>query len=209
MVSTVDIEYKAIFDRLRSSTIIQDVKSHYKSEPTKAITYFYFDFNDLSLQRTEKFIRSLIVQLSAQYRHLPESLQSAYSRSQNGQNQLTTEELILLFRQMARDFNSTYILLDALDECTDRKDLFEFLKGLMDGKADNFHIIATSRKENDITTYLKPLVTCQISIQDAVVDADIRVHILKRISTDPKLKKWPIDARKEIEDILMRGAKGM
>lgn len=70
-------------------------------------------------------------------------------------------------------------------------------------------ILATSRKENDISTSLEPLVTCQICIQNALVDADIRVHILERLSNDMKLKKWPVIVQKEIEDALMNGAKGM
>ena len=200
---------RTLFDRTHSSTITQDVLSNYQSEPTIAVAYFYFDFNDSDKQRTEKLIRSLIVQLSAQCLHLPASLQLAYSRSQNGQNQLTVEDLRTLLHQVLESFNSTYILLDALDECTDREDLLEFMEALVDWNVNDLHVLATSRKENDIAMSLEPLVTCQLCIQSALVDADIRVHILDRLSTDVKLKKWPTNVQKEVEDTLMRGAKGM
>lgn len=154
-------------------------------------------------------IRSLIVQLLAQDPHLLESLQSAYSRSQNGQNKLSIKELTALLRQMMKAFNSTYILLDALDECTDRKDLLEFIEVLRDWNIDNLHILATSRKEKDIARSLEPLITCQLCIQSALVDADIRIHVLDRLSTDPRLKKWPVGIQKEIEDALTKGANGM
>lgn len=197
------------FNRINSSTIIQDVVSSYQSEPTIAVAYFYFDFNDSDKQQTGMLIRSLIVQFAAQCPHPCEPLQSAYSRSQNGQKQPIIDDITAILRQILEAFNATYILLDALDECTDRDDLLEFIETLMGWNIDKLHILTTSRKENDIAASLKSLVTFQLCIQSALVDADIRVHILERLSSDPKLKKWPPGVQKEIEDALMRGAKGM
>lgn len=74
----------------------------------------------------------------------------------------------------------------------------------MDRKTSNLHLLATSRKENVIATFLEHLITCQL-----LVDADICVHVLERLSNDPKLKKWPIAIQKEIEDASIRGAKGI
>lgn len=192
-----------------SSTIIQDVISKYQSKPMTAIAYFYFDFNDSDKQRTEMLIRSLIVQFAAQCSHLPESLKSAHSRSQGGHKQPTIGDMTIILRQILKSFNTSYILLDALDECTDRQDLFEFIESLMGWNINNLHVLTTSRKENDIAMSLEPLVTCQLCIQSALVDADIRVHIVEKLSNDSRLRKWPVDVQKEIENALMRGAKGM
>lgn len=154
-------------------------------------------------------IRSLIVQFMAQCRHLPDILQSAHSRWESEQKQPKIEEMTAILRQMVNCFNATYILLDALDECTDREELFKFIKAVIGWKITNLHILTTSRKENDIATSLEPLVTCELSIQDKLVGADIRVHVLERLSNDSKLQKWPINVRKEIEDALTKDAKGM
>lgn len=151
-------------------------------------------------------LRSLIAQFAAKCPRLPEFLRSAYSQSQS---ELTIEEMKPILHQMLKSFNTTYILLDALDECTDREDLLEFVEALVGWNIDNLHVLTTSRKENDITMFLEPLVTCQLCIQSALVDADIRVYILDRLSNDLKLRKWPVDVRKEIEDALMTGANGM
>lgn len=183
--------------------------SNYCSEPKIAVAYFYFDFNDINKQQSEKLIRSLILQLASQCTHLPERLQWAYSRSQKGQNQPTTEELTVLLQQILISFSSTYVLLDALDECTDRENLLEFVEAFMDWRIDNLHLLVTTRKENDIARSLEPLLTEQLCIQSALVDVDIRVHILERLSNDPKLRKWPIEVQNEIEDVLSRGANGM
>lgn len=155
------------------------------------------------------FLRSLIAQFAAQCRSLPESLQSAHSGSQSKQKQPTIEKMVFILSQMLKSFKATYIVLDALDECTDREDLLQFIEALMGWNIDKLHVLTTSRKENDIAASLETLVTCQLCIQSALVDADIRVHVLERLSNDPKLKKWPISVQKEIEDALIQGAKGM
>ena len=192
-----------------ASTIIQDVIRSFQSHPGIAVAYFYFDYNNSEKQSTGTFLRSLIVQLSGQCPILPDFLQSAYSQSQNGQQQPTDESLELLICQMLKNFDNIYILVDALDECTDRESLLEFKEKLMGWKLDGLHLLTTSRKERDIDDSLQGLVTNQISIQSALVDADIRVHVLERISSDPKLGKWPVNIKKEIEDALTNGAKGM
>jgi hypothetical protein len=53
-----------------SSTIIEDVLYHYH-DPTMAVIYFYFDFNDVEKQQYEKMLRSLITQLSLQCTSTP------------------------------------------------------------------------------------------------------------------------------------------
>ena len=100
-------------------------------------------------------------------------------------------------------------MLDALDECTDRENLLEFVEAFMDWRIVNLNVLVTSRKENDIASSLEPLLTAQLCIQSALVDVDIQVHILERLSNDPKSRKWPIEVQKEIEDVLSRGANGM
>lgn len=106
-------------------------------------------------------------------------------------------------------FTGIYILLDALDECTDREDLLEFIETVMNWNIHGLHLLATSRRGNNIAISVESLVTCELCIQNALVDVDIRLHIQERLSNDSKLRKWPIDIQREIEDTLMKSANGM
>ena len=90
-----------------------------------------------------------------------------------------------------------------------RADLFEFVEALIGWNFDNLHVLVTSRKKNEITTSLEAFITCQLCTPNALIDADIRVHILEMLSNDPKLKKRSFDAQKEIERALLRVAQGM
>ena len=193
----------------RSSTIVQDVMLHCQSDQTVAIMYFYFDFSDTEKQRYENFIRSLVVQLSKQSMNTPEVLSTIYSRCQEGQQQPTTDDLVLTLQHMLRDFHEIFIILDALDECTEREELLGLVEKIVDWKLEKLHVLATSRRENDIEETLTPLITGQICIQSALVNADICVHIRERLQNDRKLRKLPKDVRIEIEKTLIDGANGM
>jgi osmotically-inducible protein OsmY len=91
----------------------------------------------------------------------------------------------------------------------EREELLELIETILAWKIENLHILATSRNEKDINDFLESLVTGQISIEGASVDADIRTHIREQLKKDSKLRKWPANIQTEIEETLMKGAAGM
>ncbi len=173
-----------------------------------AMGYFYFDFSDPEKQRHENLVRSLIVQFSARASKVPEALETLYSQNKDGQTQPSTDALIAVLEIIFQAFDQSFIIIDALDECSDRQELLSFINGIIDWKVGKLHILATSRKETDISEVLDPLITEQISIQN-LVNADIRLYVQERLRNDTKLKKWPDKIRMEIETTLMDGAHGM
>lgn len=82
-----------------------------------------------------------------------------------------------------------YVILDALDECTDREELLPFIREVTASKLQDLHIMATSRWEKDIEDELSPVADHNINIQSAIVDEDIPDYIRDRLATDTKLKK--------------------
>jgi hypothetical protein len=167
--------------KICSSTIVQDVIRHYESEPEVAVAYFYFDFNDSEKQRHENLIRSLIIQLCTQSEKTPESLDALFARSQDEQQQPTTDALTLTLQYILGNFQQTFIILDALDECKERVELLGLIEEIVNWKLDKLHILATSRRERDIEESLESLIIGQICIQSALVNADIHTHICERL----------------------------
>jgi hypothetical protein len=127
----------------------------------------------------------------------------------NGKQQPSTGELLTALRQMIQEFNETFIILDALDECKEREELLADIEGMAGWKLGKLHILATSRREKDIEETLEPLVTGQICIASALVDADIQTYLHEKLQNDSKLKSWPANVQKEIQETLMDGAHGM
>lgn len=107
----------------------------------------------------------------------------------------------------------TYIILDALDECAERDELLTDLEAIISWEDASLHVLTTSRREKDIEEVLTTLSDTRnrISIQSALVNADIRTYIHYRLQIDRKLKKWQKlpKVQLEIEDTLMRKADGM
>jgi hypothetical protein len=198
-----------LIDYIRSSTVIEEVKFQYKSNPSVVIAYFYFDFNDTEKQRHDKFTCSLIEQLAWQSAKALACLQSVFSHSQDGRQQPTQDSLELTLQQMFVEFEETFIILDALDECKEREKLLILLKSLTSWGTGKLHVLATSRRERDIEETLESLATSEICLQSAVVDVDIHTYLSERLQNDLKLRKWPANVRGEIEQTLMDGAQGM
>lgn len=191
-----------------SSTIIEDVFLHCRTNPSAAIAYFYFDFNDEQKQGHNNLICSLVVQFMDQLAFIPGALSTFYSKKNTGQGRPRTDDLTGILKTILGEFQHAYIVLDALDECRDREKLLTFIEETVNWKLGNIHFLATSRKERDINDCLTSLVTTEVTISSTDVDMDIQCYVRERLAKDPKLSKWPTKVREEISLSLMSGAHG-
>ena len=132
-----------------------------------------------------------------------------YQKCGNGGQQPAEEVIRSLLKDLIAGKVHKYIMLDALDECTDREDLLTVLYDLVISKPQGFRILATSRRERDIEDRFIGIADHNISIQSAVVDEDIRVYVRSRLATDTKLKKWPPSVQEEIITVITNKASGM
>jgi hypothetical protein len=196
-----------------SSTIIEHLLQHCHDDASMVTAYFYFDFNDTQKQDPKPMLRSLLCQLLQRSFTIPNSVDALFSACDNGQRQPSLHALLEVIPQVMQQFTHAYIILDALDECTQRQELMDMLETVARWQLDNVHLLITSRKERDIESSLESYVTEEdtICLQRDVVDKDIQQYVQQQLSDNKKLVKWNKDAaiRQEIEAALMRGARGM
>jgi hypothetical protein len=178
-------------------------------ESDTAVGYFYFDFNDVEKQSSAKAVRSLLFQFTQQNSDGMRGLEQLYQRYGSGQQQPTEETIHSLLQEVMKSIKSKYIILDALDECTDREDLLTFIYDLTHSEFHGLRVLATSRRERDIEEQLREAADYNIDIQNAVVDRDIRVYVQDRLAADNKLKKLPRSTHEEIIGVMMKKANGM
>ena len=127
-------------------------------EPTESlgIAYFFFDGRDSQkeLQLHNKLIRTLISQLSdTRHSGISEKLADLYKRCGELQ-QPSDEQLQNVLCDILDGFSQAYIVIDALDECTDREKTLNWLNKLIldtNRKAANIHVVVTGRPERDIS----------------------------------------------------------
>ncbi|KAE8823749.1 hypothetical protein PTNB73_10123 [Pyrenophora teres f. teres] len=196
-----------------SSTIIEHLLQHCYDDTSMVTAYFYFDFNDTQKQDPELMLRSLLYQLLQSSVMIPKGVDALFSSCENGKRQPSLHTLLEVTRQAMEEFTHVYVILDALDECTQRSELMDMLETVAEWQLDNLHLLMTSRKEWDIETSLERYVGEEdaISLQREVVDQDIQRYVQQRLRGKTSLAKWTKDAAisQEVEDALIRGAHGM
>jgi hypothetical protein len=194
-----------------SSTVLEDVLQCANHDPGTVVAYFYFDFSDPQKQDPESMIRSFVCQLSQQFIKIPPDLDELYTSCENGYRQPSPIKLFKTLRQMIEDFPRTYIIIDALDESSNRRELMKTVTNMLGWKLQGLHVIFTSRKEGDIMRTLERNISYEniVCLQKKEVNEDIQVYVRKRLSEDESLQKWRDDVRPRIESSLIKGAHGM
>jgi hypothetical protein len=117
--------------------------------------YFYFDFNDKQKQDPELMLRSLLCQLLQRSVVIPKDVDVLFSFCENGRRQPSLHAFLEATRQAMQEFAYVYVVLDALNECTQRPELMDVLETVVGWQLDNLYLLMTSRKERDIKSSLK------------------------------------------------------
>ncbi|KAL8918370.1 MAG: hypothetical protein Q9208_007389 [Pyrenodesmia sp. 3 TL-2023] len=195
-----------------SATIIERLIDLCSNEPDYALAYFYFAFDDQALQSVENMIRSLAAQLCSQCTSIPHCVESLYSKCSKGQWQPTQDSLGSMLSQLFGCFKQVFIVLDALDECTERHNLILALEDMAGWQKLELHLLTTSRKELELEECMNGLTkeADRIGIQGMPVADDISSYVLGRLRTDRRLKRWhKPELEEEIAMTLTSKAHGM
>jgi hypothetical protein len=196
-----------------SSTVVEHLLQHCNDDARMVTAYFYFDFNDAQKQDPELMLRSLLSQLLQRSSTMPKGVDTLFSACNNGQRQPSSHALLEVIPQVMQQFTHVYIVLDALDECTQRPELMDTLETMARWHLHSVHLLMTSRKERDIESSLEGYIEEEddVCLQRDVVDKDIQRYVTQRLSDDKALAKWNKDAvvKQEIEASLTNGARGM
>lgn len=196
-----------------SSGIVEDLLPDCRNDPARALAYFYFDFNESAKQDPLSMVKSLLRQFMDRCARTPQALQSTYASCQNGQREPSYLELDDALKNIVETSPTSYIVLDALDECTARTELFEILEQIHSWGIANLHVLVTSRIEVDIEEALEGIVpkSDRVCLESRLVNQDIRTYIVERLQQDKFLRRWQQDLaiQEEIQSTLVQKAGGM
>lgn len=155
---------------------------------------------------------------------LPPSLQQLYEKHYRGDSQPRYEELKVTFLAITQQFESIFLVLDALDECTpsQRAELCEFFSEIVELSVistpttatnnGNVKLFVTSRKEPDIERVFMRKSFPKIEIQAEKIDHDIKVYVQAQIEQrldDGRLDLGNMALKDKIFDALTTKAGGM
>ncbi|KAJ6264017.1 Ankyrin-1 [Drechslerella dactyloides] len=192
------------------STIIEHLKAKVcGNDPMVRVIYYYFDFADAKKQTLDNFLQSAIYQLlSATTGNLPETGTALYDKH-SGLQEPSSDELLDAFVDLLSEFPKTYVVLDAIDECSkkEREKLFKVFPSRF--VTTGASLLVTSRREPDIERALRSSFHHTICIEDSKVDADVRTHVTKAMESDPAFQNWNAAIKKEVSDAIAKGSRGM
>ncbi|KAL8655532.1 MAG: hypothetical protein Q9226_003009 [Calogaya cf. arnoldii] len=191
-----------------ASTIIDDLSKNCRTSPS-SLAYFYFS----DRQDCAQMLRSMLRQIANQNKECFEMLGAFYSTHDKGLQQPRLAALSTLLRSMFGICGTTFIVLDALDECKSRGELMEFIEDIDSWHEADYHVLFTSRSELDIRATLESLnhQKYTVNVQESLNTEDIRTHIRYRLLHDKSLQRWQKQpkALEEIEVQLMKKSDGM
>src|SRR6266849_3113755 len=183
--------------------------------------YFYFDFRDINKQHWRDLVSSLLLQLSTQSSPCCDILSRLHSGHGNGAQQPNDDALKQCLTEMltVRDLHPIYLIMDALDECsnvsgisTPRKRVLHLVKELVDLHIPNLHICVTSRPEVDIRDVLEPLTSRRVSLHDqSGQNQDIEDYVRSVVysNSEPIMRRWRKEDKELVIETLSNQADGM
>ena len=198
------------------TVLLTTILDHILQIENRTILKFFFDFNDIRKQTVEGLLLSVAFQLYSHGVGMAE-LEKCFEAAKISagissrpepitKNVLSNcvEAMIKLAKQ------KIWIVVDALDECTTRSDLLEWIRSFTD---KNIHLLVTSRPEVEFKNNVPGIFgehNC-ISFDNQAVNVNIRSYVAEALKRMPAFIKEPLD--EELSDLIIKrvgdGADGM
>ena len=121
--------------------------------------------------------------------------------------QPSDKELQDILQHILDGLSHAYIVIDALDECTDRQKTLDWVKELVDQNVGKcLHIVVTSRPERDIEKVFGALDQHSIDVGETTKNQDITKYLKHQMKT--QFQMYDGITRNEIEKSLSLRAEG-
>ncbi|KAJ7112611.1 hypothetical protein C8R44DRAFT_985058 [Mycena epipterygia] len=171
-----------------SSSVIAQLFNVQATAGISAVAYFYFDFRNEQNELVEIMLRSIILQLSAQS-PIPYAALDQQYKSLRGQTLPTYQNLLDILEKLLLELGSTYIVLDALDECTEHDLLVRFILLLRGWSSKSpLHLLFTSQTRDLFTASFEGVE--HVSLELETTQEDIAAFVTSELESNSKLKRW-------------------
>jgi hypothetical protein len=141
------------------------------------------------------------MQLSLNFNSPPDTLVKLYG---NGYQQPSIRALEDTLWQIFNRFHNVYIIIDSLDECTERRKLLKWFKEIAGRKSEKLHLLVTSRPEREIQDEMRLINPNHIVVGGKSVTGDIKMYIREMLRTREKWQRCQPFVLNEIETALVQ-----
>ena len=201
---------------LASSSIIEDIIAMQKAG-LASLAFFYYDFREDKKKDLRGVLSSLLVQLCHQSNSYCDILFKFYSAHAEGSRHPSDEDLVRCLTDLLKlpGHAPVYMIVDALDECPNttvrspRAKFLNLIEELIKSQFPDFRICVTSRPETDIKDVLDTLTFRSVSLHnEGGQNRDIEDYIKSVIYTHPKNRRWKVEHKRLVINVLTEKADG-
>jgi hypothetical protein len=193
---------------MSSSAVIQEL-TPLCEQGSNSLAYFYCDFRDPARRSVQNAIFSLLIQLASQSNDRRGILQALYSKHGNGAQKPSLDALLKCLTDMlSRPQGTTYIIIDAIDECLSTnsqgpRESVRLIQALVRSGRKDLRIFATNLHEDDIHTALQPLASQTVSLHENDEHLEGIVDYIKwRIQENSRMRRWRYEDRVSTWEVL-------
>ena len=159
-------------------------------------------------------LQSIAKQLCLQVNCFPDRIEKVIQDKYHKEEWLDESSLMLIIRTLAENFESVYVVVDALDECVEVPYLLKSLSTLASQKLNNVHTLMTSRDLPEIRRSMDRLATIHIPIGSSEkrytgIDNDIELFIRQSLAEQYYLSIRTNKIKRKIIETLVTQACGM
>lgn len=169
---------------MASCAIIQHLHSTICNNDGSAVCYIYLDYKEQRLHKLNNFLATILYQLIWKLEKLPASLHALYEKHNPQRSRPSTDEYVKTIEQVIYGLQRAFLILDALDECSDREganiQLLDQVFKLQ--RSTGIQIFATSRHIPEIEVHFKSALHIEIRAknEDVARYLDTRINYLPR-----------------------------
>ena len=203
-----------------SSAIIEDIKNM-REAGSALITYYYFDYKDISKRNVHGLLTSLLFQLADDSDLCRDQVYELYKMCRDGSDQPSDAALAKCLKsifELPQEL-PIFIIMDALDECpsttgtpSSREEVLDYVEDLVGAEHSNLFICITSRPEQDIQSVLNPLTSRsrRVSLHEEQGQRqDIYNYVRSFVYADRAMRRWRTDDKELVITTLSERAQGM
>lgn len=154
-----------------------------------------------------------MLQLALLCESIPKSLETLHKLCMLWKRPPNAKELLEVAVQIVDEFAHVYLIVDALDECSDLRELLNALEMVSKWQNSKLHVLVTSRMEKDIYDLMDRVTAVgnHINLQTDLVSKDIKDFVDKMLEEDRGLKRWKknVTAQELIRTSLVSKSNGM
>lgn len=146
-------------------------------------------------------------QLAGSHRSAKVCLTEFYESCTGGHQQPQMKDLVIVFQQMIGELRNVTVVLDALDESKERRDV---LRWMTSSEHERCSFVLLSRSERDIEEALDSWLPSDgiVTLEHEPTGEDFKAYIHHRLEVETNLKRM-VSMHNEITDVLVAKAGGM